>query len=52
MRQGRVTSCSIEEALAVYTTAVAQCDVADETGVAGNDITTRPVVNGQRYHGV
>ena len=34
-----------EEALAVYTTAVAQCDVADETGVSGNDIPA--VVNGQ-----
>ena len=34
-----------EEALAVYTTAVVQCDVADETGVSGNDIPA--VVNGQ-----
>ena len=34
-----------EEALATYTTAVAQCDVADETGVSGNDIPA--VVNGQ-----
>ena len=35
-----------EEALATYTTAVAQCDVADETGVSGNDIPA--VVNGQK----
>jgi hypothetical protein len=35
-----------EEALATYTTAVVQCDVADETGVSGNDIPA--VVNGQK----